>query len=78
MLYDRVEVQPTTMRQGRGVKVYGCKNCGFRNGQPYTIARLAAGVIIGGGSGGRGGGGGMSGGSWGGGSFGGGGASGSW
>lgn len=78
MLYDRVEAQPTTMRQGKGVKVYGCKNCGFRNEQPYTIARLAAGVIIGGGSGGRGGGGGMSGGSWGGGSFGGGGASGSW
>lgn len=76
MLYDRVEAQPTTMRQGKGVKVYGCKNCGFRNEQPYTIARLAAGVIIGGGSGGRGGG--MSGGSWGGGSFGGGGASGSW
>lgn len=77
-LYDRVEKQPTTMREGRGVKVYGCKNCGFRHEQPYTIAKLVPTVIIGGPGGGSGGGGGISGGSWGGGSFGGGGASGSW
>lgn len=78
-LYNRVERQPTTMREGHGVKVYGCKNCNYRRDVPYRIARLTPPIIIAGsGRGPGGGGGGMSGGSWGGGSFGGGGASGSW
>lgn len=77
-LYNRVDRQATTLRAGRGVKVYGCKNCNYRHEVAYTIPKLAAPIIIGGGGGSGSGGGGFSGGSWGGGSFGGGGASGSW
>lgn len=76
-LYNRVEREATATVAGRGVRVYGCKNCGYRHEAPYTIAKTAPVVIVGGG-GGSGSGGGFSGGSWGGGSFGGGGASGGW
>lgn len=79
LVYDRVEKRPTQMSDGVGVRVYQCKNCGFRTEERYSIPKLAAAVFIGGGGGmGSGGGGGVSGGSWGGGGFSGGGAGGSW
>lgn len=79
LLYDRVERKPTHISDGVGVKVYQCKNCGFRQEERYTIPKHQTAVFIGGGGGGNGGGGGgFSGGSWGGGGFSGGGASGSW
>lgn len=77
LLYDRVERKPTHMTDGIGVKVYQCKNCGFRTEERYTIPKHQTAVFIGGGGSG-GSGGGFSGGSWGGGGFSGGGASGSW
>lgn len=76
----RTVVKPTTSSEGRGEKIYVCRNCGSTTRVPYAIAKLAAPiVIIGPGGGGfGGGGGGISGGSFGGGSFGGGGATGGW
>lgn len=76
-IYDRVETHPSSIRAGRGVRVYACKNCNYRHEAPYIIPKVIVGVIPGGGGRG-GGGGGFSGGSWGGGSFGGGGATGRW
>ena len=77
---DRIVIQPTVAREGQGVKVYTCCNCGFQNNRPYRIQRRQPPVVIippGGGSG-FGSGGGFSGGSFGGGMTGGGGASGGW
>lgn len=79
LLYDRVEVQPTHSREGKGVKVYQCKNCNHKDEEHYTIPKKETVVYVGGGGRGfGGGGGGISGGSWGGGGFSGGGASGRW
>ena len=66
---DRIVIQPTVAREGQGVKVYTCRNCGFQNNRPYRIPRRQPPVVIippGGGSG-FGSGGGFSGGSFGGG-----------
>lgn len=76
---NRIIQQPTTAREGRGERLYMCRNCGRHVSKPYMIAKLAAPVVIVGGGGfGRGGGGGFGGGSFGGGMTGGGGASGGW
>ena len=76
---NRIIAQPTTAREGRGERLFLCRNCGKHVSRPYTIAKLAAPVVIvGGGSGFGGGGGGFGGGSFGGGMTGGGGASGGW
>ncbi|MDE6326438.1 MAG: TPM domain-containing protein [Duncaniella sp.] len=81
----RTLVAPTVHREGQGVDIYACRNCGHQNQRPYKIARkpdpaaaAAAGAILGGLGRGSGGGGGFSGGSFGGGFTGGGGASGGW
>lgn len=78
----RVLRQPTTLREGEGVREYNCLNCGHITPEHFSIAKLAAPVIIAGGSGrgfgGGGGFGGFGGGSFGGGHTGGGGASGGW
>jgi len=76
---DRVVLQPTTSREGRGVRQYTCLNCGHNHNAPYNIARLASAtpIIIAGGGGFRGGGGSFGGG-FGGGHTGGGGFSGGW
>lgn len=81
LLANRILTRPTTRHDGRGVRIYRCRNCGQTTDVPYAIAKVAEPpVIIGGiGGGGRGiGGGGFSGGSFGGGMTGGGGASGGW
>ena len=76
---DRVLLKPTTLREGRGEKVFSCRHCGATHSEYYTIPVLPPPVIIGGGGGGNhGGGGGFSGGSFGGGRSGGGGASVGW
>lgn len=78
LIADRVTMQPTTNRQGMGVKIYSCANCRHKSSVPYTIAKLATPIIIAGGGRGFGGGGGGIGGGFGGGMTGGGGASGGW
>lgn len=80
LLANRVVVRPSVSAPGRGVRIYGCKNCGKTTNVPYEIPKVAVPpvVIIPGGSRGFGGGGGFSGGSFGGGMTGGGGASGGW
>ncbi len=79
MTGNRILSQPTATREGRGERIYSCRNCQHRISKPYTIAKAAAPVvIIPGGGRGFGGGGGFSGGSFGGGMTGGGGASGGW
>ncbi len=78
---NRTLIKPTERREGQGVKIYSCKNCGHRKEVAYRIAKLAAAapiVIIPGGGGGGGFGGGFGGGSFGGGGTAGGGASGGW
>ena len=76
---DRIVAQPTTTREGFGIKEYECMNCHNRTQKRYNIAKLVAPpVIISGGGFRGGGGGGFSGGSFGGGMTGGGGASGGW
>lgn len=77
---DRIIQQPTTRAEGRGVKIYSCRNCGKQTLKPYNIAKVAAApvVIFPGGGGGFGGGGGISGGGFGGGGTSGGGASVGW
>ena len=75
---NRIIMQPTTMREGRGERIYSCRNCHRQTVKPYNIAKLAAPIVVVGGSGFGGGGGGFSGGSFGGGMTGGGGASGGW
>lgn len=77
---NRIIVNATTSREGRGVKIYTCRNCHRTTEVPYKIPKEEVPVapIIIGGMGGRGGGGGFSGGSFGGGFTGGGGASGGW
>lgn len=73
--------QPTTVSEGLGERTYTCLHCNHKMRRPYSIARLAPAVIVGGGSGrgfGGGSGGGFSGGGFGGGFTGGGGASGGW
>lgn len=77
---NRIVLQPTTSREGRGVKTYVCHNCHHTSDKVYRIAKIVAPpvIIAGGGGRGFGGGGGFSGGSFGGGMTGGGGASGGW
>ncbi len=76
---DRVLVRPTGTREGQGVKIYGCRNCGYENNVYYKIPVAPVVIVpVGGGGSGFGGGGGFSGGSFGGGMTGGGGASGGW
>ena len=77
---DRVTYQPTTAREGEGVRHYVCRHCGNDDYRRYRIPRKAVTppIIIPGGGRGFGGGGGFSGGSFGGGMTGGGGASGGW
>ncbi len=75
---DRVVVNPTEHRQGRGVKEYRCLNCGHHQNVSYVIAKLASAVVVGGVGGGGFGSSGGGGGSFGGGSTGGGGYSGGW
>lgn len=71
--------QPTTLREGLGVRRYTCLHCGHVQNRYYNIAKLVPVVVVGGGGGrGFGGGGGFSGGGFGGGMTGGGGASGGW
>lgn len=81
----RTLVAPTVNREGEGVDIYVCRNCGNQNQRRFRIDRkpdptaaVAAGAILGSLGGSRGGGGGFSGGSFGGGFTGGGGASGGW
>lgn len=74
---NRIIVRPTTMREGRGERVYNCRNCHRQTIKPYNIAKLAAPIVVVGGGGGFGGGG-IGGGSFGGGGTAGGGASGGW
>ncbi len=76
----RIIAKPTSSREGRGERIYTCRNCQKSITKPYTIAKTAPPVVIipGGGRGFGGGGGGFSGGSFGGGMTGGGGASGGW
>ena len=84
----RILRQPTTHREGEGVDIYYCRNCGNHHQKRFGIQRkpdmeaAAAGAVLGSMLGGRrggfGGDGGFGGGSFGGGSTGGGGAGGSW
>jgi len=78
----RVLRQPTTLREGEGVREYHCLNCGHVTPVKFVMPVLVAPVVVGGGRssgfGGGGFGGGFGGGSFGGGSTGGGGASGGW
>ncbi len=78
---DRIIANPTTTREGQGVKDYMCRNCGYQTHVPYNIAKLPPVIVVPGrfgGGGGNGFGGGFGGGSFGGGMTGGGGASGGW
>lgn len=77
MLSDRQVVPPTTMRDGRGVKTFSCRHCGFSEQKAYEIPKVAVAPPIIGGGGGNGGGG-FGGGSFGGGISMGGGATGRW
>ena len=79
---DRILVRPTEHSEGKGVKIYGCRNCGYEDNRYYNIPKVVVPPVVilppGGGRGGGFGGGGFSGGSFGGGMTGGGGASGGW
>lgn len=84
---DKVERKPTLRREGEGLRVYRCENCGNSREERYRIDRLesggltaaaAAGAVAGRRSGGGFGGGGFRGGGFGGGMTGGGGAGGRW
>ena len=73
---DRIVSNPTTTREGQGVKDYMCRNCGYQTHVPYNIAKLPPVIVVPGrfgGGGGNGFGGGFGGGSFGGGMTGGGG-----
>ena len=77
----RVLRQPTTLREGEGVREYNCLHCGHTTSERFALPVLVAPVVVGGrgrGFGGGGGFGGFGGGSFGGGHTGGGGASGGW
>ena len=79
MIANRIVMNATVTREGKGVKVYSCRNCHKATEKTYKIAKLDPPIApVVGGIGGRGGGGGFSGGSFGGGFTGGGGASGGW
>ncbi len=79
LVRNRILRQPTTLREGQGVREYECANCGNISSKPYSIPKVVvAPVIISGGKGFGGGGGGSFGGGFGGGHTGGGGASGGW
>lgn len=80
LMSNRIVVQATENREGRGIKEYHCSNCRKINQVAYVIPKAEVPIIfVGGGGSGRGfGGGGFSGGSFGGGFTGGGGASGGW
>lgn len=77
---NRIVLQATENRDGRGIKEYSCSNCHKISQIAYVIPKAEVPIIFVGGGGGRGfgGGGGFSGGSFGGGFTGGGGASGGW
>lgn len=77
---NRIIVQPTQQREGRGEKAYLCRNCNKLTVKPYKIAKLASApvVILPGGGFGSGGRSGFGGGSFGGGGTSGGGASVGW
>lgn len=75
LLNDLVLQKATTMRQGKGERIYTCRNCGFKNVIPYIIPMI---IVANSGRRGNSGGFGGGGGSWGGGSTGGGGARGGW
>lgn len=76
---ERILQRPTDYREGHGIRLYRCRNCGDTASIPFTIAKtVTPPIVVGGGGFGSGGGGGFSGGSFGGGSTGGGGASGGW
>lgn len=76
----RVIVKPTTQREGRGITMFKCQNCGHTHNVPYAIAKTEPPVVVvPGGRGGSGGGfGGFGGGGFGGGMSMGGGATGHW
>lgn len=78
LVADRVVVDATDYREGKGVKEYYCRSCNRKHGIYYVIPKAAPIIIVGGGGFGGRGGGGFSGGSFGGGMTGGGGASGGW
>ena len=80
LIKDQIILNPTTSRDGKGMRVYHCQNCTYEYTKYYDIAKLPTPLVIpGGGRGGSGfGGGGFSGGGFGGGLTGGGGASGGW
>jgi uncharacterized protein len=79
MIANRIVMNATVTREGKGVKVYSCRNCHKATEKTYKIAKLEPPIApVVGGIGGRGDGGGFSGGSFGGGFTGGGGASGGW
>ena len=76
---NRIISQPTTRRDGQGVRSFVCRNCGKQLSVPYSIPRInEPPIVILPPGGGRGFGGGIGGGSFGGGMTGGGGASGGW
>ena len=79
LMNNRVLVRPTVTSPGRGVKIYGCKNCGQISNVAYELPKVPVPPVVilpGGRGGGFGGGGGCGGGNFGGGMTGGGGASG--
>lgn len=80
MIANRIVVNATVTREGKGVKVYSCRNCHKATETTYKIPKVEPPIapVVVGGIGGRGGGGGFSGGGFGGGMTGGGGASGGW
>ncbi len=48
---DHVELQPTALRTGRGIRTHECASCHTKKSVAYTIPRLAPPVIVGGGRG---------------------------
>lgn len=80
LMRTRVLREPTSTREGEGVREYSCMNCGHTSYERYKLPVVETPVFFGGGDGGNGfgGGGGFGGGSFGGGHTGGGGASGGW
>ena len=85
LVCDKVVQEPTTQREGLGVKTYQCQYCRKGHDEPYRIpkktdptAAIAAGAVLGGMMRGGGGDGGNIGGGFGGGTTFGGGAGGGW
>lgn len=78
LLTDRTVTPPTPMSDGRGVRTYSCRNCGWRKDEYYSIPKVVVMPTFRSGGGNGFGGGGFGGGSFGGGSTMGGGATGRW